>query len=380
MFALYILLAILILLLMVTIHEFGHYIAGRVLKFKINEFSIGFGPAIFQRTNKRGEKISLRAFPLGGYCAFEGEDDGETSQKSKEEMDVFGEYLQNDDNYKADNQNQTQNQIKVEKSRVLTFNEQKPWKRIIVLLSGALFNIISGFLFSIIFIAVAGNSLPVIGEIYDTPNAALLKKGDVVIAVDKQDISILNSLSELLADKEEDEIFILTVKRDGVLTDFQVRKTKYSYEQDGEIKNATGLGIVIGDYVREGYNIFESIGYAFPFTLKMAGAILSAFGDIFRGIGLNQLSGPVSTITEMAKLTQASLLNTLILLPLLAVNLGIFNLFPIPALDGSKIIFILIEWIRGKPINRNIENIIHFVGFVFLIGLIILIDLLKFIK
>jgi regulator of sigma E protease len=82
----------------------------------------------------------------------------------------------------------------------------------------------------------------------------------------------------------------------------------------------------------------------------------------------------------MAKLSQASILNTLILLPLIAVNLGIFNLFPIPALDGSKIIFTLIEWIRKKPINRNIENIIHFVGFVLLLGSIILIDLLRFIQ
>ena len=379
MFGLYILLSVLILLLMVTIHELGHYVAGRILKFKINEFSIGFGPAIFQRTNKRGEKISLRVFPLGGYCAFEGENDGEAPKKPHEqEIDVFGEYVPKDATQEKDIQEK--NQSKTHSSAVLTFNEQKPWKRIIVLLSGALFNIISGFLFSIIFIAVAGNSLPVIGEVYDTPNAASLKKGDVIIAVDRQEISILNSLSELLAEKKENQKFILTVKRDGVITDVKVQKTEYSYEQDGELKRAKGLGIILGGYVREGYNIFESIGYAFPFTLKMAGAILLAFGDLFKAGGLEQLSGPISTITEMARITQASLLNTLILLPLIAVNLGIFNLFPIPALDGSKIIFTTIEWIRGKPINRNIENMIHFIGFVFLVGLIIFIEFLKLIK
>lgn len=365
MFAFYILLAILILLLMVTIHEFGHYIAGRILGFKINEFSIGFGPAIFQRENKRGEKISVRAFPLGGYCAFEGEDDGETPKETPK-PNVFEEY-------EKPKEPKPQN-------TGLKFNEQKPWKRIIVLISGALFNIISGFIFSIIFIAVAGNSLPVIDEIYDTPNAYLLQKGDVIIAVDNQELSILNSLTELLARKKLDQTFTLTVLRNGVEKDIEVKKVEYFYELDGEQKKTSGIGIGIGDYVRKRYSFFESIGYAFPFTLKMAGAILSAFGDIFRGIGLDQLSGPVSTVTEIAKMTQASLYNALILLPLISINLGIFNLFPIPALDGSKVVFTLIEWIRGKPINRDIENTIHFVGFILLLGLIILIDLLKFIK
>lgn len=376
MFALYIILAILILLLMVTIHEFGHYISGRILGFKINEFSIGFGPAIFQRTNKRGEKISLRIFPLGGYCAFEGETDGEEPKKSKKEIDVFSEKEDKAEKKEEKKSNEIQ----------LTFNEQKPWKRIIVLLSGAVFNIISGFLFSIIFIAVAGNSLPVIGQVYDTPNFAHIQENDVVVAVDGEEISILNNLSSLMQDVKEDGDFVLTVLRKDaetnkeIKTDLTLKKVRYTYLDENEKEQSViGIGIATKDYVRQGYNIFESIGYAFPFTFKMAGTILSAFGNLFRGIGLNQLSGPVSTVTEMAKLSQASLLNTLILLPLIAVNLGLFNLFPIPALDGSKVVFTLIEWIRKKPINRNIENIIHFVGFVLLLGSIILIDLFRFI-
>ena len=377
MFALYIILSILILLLMVTIHEFGHYIAGRILGFKINEFSIGFGPAILQRTNKRGEKISLRIFPLGGYCAFEGETDGEEPKKPKKEIDVFSEKEDKDED-------------KVEEKKPdeiqLTFNEQKPWKRIIVLLSGAMFNIISGFLFSIIFIAVAGNSLPVVGQVYETPNASIIQENDVIVAVNGEEISILNNLSALMQDIKEDEDFVLTVLRKDVATDknvktdLNIKKVQYTYLDENEKEQSViGIGIATKNYVRQGYNVLESIGYAFPFTLKMAGTILSAFGNLFRGIGLNQLSGPVSTVTEMAKLSQASLLNTLILLPLIAVNLGIFNLFPIPALDGSKIVFTVIEWIRKKPINRNIENIIHFVGFVLLLGSIILIDLFRFI-
>ena len=110
----YILIAILVLLFMVLIHELGHYIAGKVLKFKINEFSVGFGPKIFQKKNKSGELISLRVFPLGGYCAFEGETE------------------ENKDNPEA-------------------FNNQKPWKRLIVLFMGAFFNFLSAIIFAVIF-------------------------------------------------------------------------------------------------------------------------------------------------------------------------------------------------------------------------------------
>lgn len=372
MFALYIVLSILILLLMVTIHEFGHYIAGRILGFKINEFSIGFGPAIFQRTNKRGEKISLRIFPLGGFCAFEGEDEGEPAKPKKEnvEIDVFSE-----------KESKPEEKANEQQNKQLSFNEQKPWKRIIVLISGALFNIISGFIFSIIFIAVIGNSLPVVGEVYDTPNASIIKENDIIVAVNGKKITIMKDLSTLMKDIDENEDFVLTVLRDDVKTDFSLKKVRYTFlDENKKEQTNVGIGIITKDYVRQSYNIFESIGYAFPFTLKMAGTILSAFGDLLRGIGLNQLSGPVTTVTEMAKLSQANILNVLILLPLIAVNLGIFNLFPIPALDGSKIVFTLIEWIRKKPINRNIENMIHFVGFVLLLGLIIVIDMLKFIR
>ena len=109
----YILLAIVVLLFMVMIHELGHYVAGKILKFKINEFSVGFGPKLLQKTKKNGEKITLRALPLGGYCAFEGED--EEGNETPE-----------------------------------AFNNQKPWKRLIVLFSGAFFNFLSGIIFSFI--------------------------------------------------------------------------------------------------------------------------------------------------------------------------------------------------------------------------------------
>ena len=135
----YICVAILVLLLMVTIHELGHYVAGKILKFKINEFSIGFGPKIFQKTKKNGEKISLRAFPLGGYCAFEGE-------------------TENSENPDA-------------------FNKQKPWKRLIVLFSGAFFNLLSAIIFSFILLVSVGYDYAQVKAVEPTSiNYEILKK------------------------------------------------------------------------------------------------------------------------------------------------------------------------------------------------------------
>ena len=145
--ALYIVLAIFVLLIMIMIHELGHYTAGKLLKFKINEFSIGFGKSIFQKTTKSGEKISLRLFPLGGYCAFEGEDEDEK------------------DNPEA-------------------FNSQKPWKRLIVLFSGAFFNFISAILFSFIFLMSYGYSdRVVVTNLENVPGISQLQVGDVIYAV-----------------------------------------------------------------------------------------------------------------------------------------------------------------------------------------------------
>ena len=143
---LYILIAVAVLLLMVVIHEFGHYIAGKILKFKINEFSIGFGPKILQRKNKKtGELFSLRLIPLGGYCAFEGETDDEDDIDAKKTK-VFEEISsKNLDDNKANFE--TENTEFNANSDLKKFNDNEPWKRIIVLVCGGLFNIVSAVIF-----------------------------------------------------------------------------------------------------------------------------------------------------------------------------------------------------------------------------------------
>lgn len=243
----YILLAIVVLLLMVLIHEFGHYTAGKILKFKINEFSVGFGPKLLQKKKKNGELFSLRLIPLGGYCAFEGEtEEGKESPES--------------------------------------FNNQKPWKRLIVLFCGAFFNFLSAIIFSFIYLLYCG--------------------------------------------------------------------------------------------VPFGWALLKSV----PFTFDMAWQILVIFGQLLIGkLPITDLGGPVTTVNMIASLTQANFGYLLILFPLISVNLSIFNLFPIPALDGFQMICVTIEWIRKKPVKREVINLINNIGLLVLFGFVIIIDVLQFI-
>ena len=152
----YIFIAILVLLFMVLIHELGHYTAGKILKFKINEFSVGFGPKIFQKKKKNGELISLRVFPLGGYCAFEGENEDGT------------------DNPQA-------------------FNNQKPWKRLIVLFCGAFFNFLSGIIFSFILLMSTGYDLVEVKNVSENSiNYGYFQTGDVIYGVQDKEINFVD--------------------------------------------------------------------------------------------------------------------------------------------------------------------------------------------
>lgn len=329
-----ILLAILVLLLMITIHEFGHYTAGKLLKFKINEFSVGFGKALFSKTKKNGEVFSIRLIPLGGYCAFEGEDTN---------------------NENAD-----------------SFNAQAPWKRLIVLFSGAFFNFLSAILFSIILLAVVGNGQVKVVSVDGINNSVeKLQVGDVITHANGEKLSFLNGgLSGITADVKIDEDIKLTIIRNGEKMEVIVQK--YAVMEDG--KEVGKFGITTS---YQNFSFGQACLQAVPFSFQMAWECLVILGQLLIGVyGLQDIGGPITTIGAMANASAVSMLNYLLLIPLIAVNLAVFNLLPIPALDGAKMVFVLIEWIRGKPINRDLENKIHTVGLILLFGFVVLVDLL----
>ena len=414
---LYILLALAVLLVLITVHELGHYIAGKIFGFQINEFAIGFGPAIYKRTNKKtGEVFSIRALPLGGYCAFEGEDEENPNPKA--------------------------------------FNNMAPWKRLIVLVSGVLFNFIFGIITAAIFLMVNGYGVPVITDFSpNNYNDGLLKKGDTILAVDGKKVEAYRNIASLLSKYSLDEEFSVTVNRDGEIIevsgikkvnteafffagdtsnikgrvfdeahnelteeqvydlvksktpnlnaetnkydDFSLGETKLykSASEDAEqwtdadfseLVNvqlstpADSVGFVFYNQ-RATYGFFESFLKAWPFCFYICELILGTLGGLFTGAtALKEVGGTFTAISQVAQISSQGMNYFLMLLPMLAMNLALFNILPIPALDGAKCVFVLIEWIFRKPVPRKIENVIHTVGLFALLGLVLFFDVYHF--
>ncbi len=392
---LYIIIALLILLLMILIHEFGHYIVGKILKFKINEFSIGFGPKIFSKTNKKtGEIFSLRLLPLGGFCAFDGEDsvddennpvqNDDSAKKNhsiNENVVVFDEETNRADIIEGNRSlaavEKDGNQQEGKETELKKFNDQPPWKRILVLLAGATFNFLSGIIFAFIFLCVGGNMFTVVGDKVLTKDGEdinpQLMKNDVIIRVNGVDLNVMNTFSDVVSASDGTE-FTFTVIRDGETLDVIVKKGTV-YDKKNK-KEHLGFGIMSGMLAKP-MNVWEALALCVPYTLKLSWVILGTFGKLLTGkLGLNTVTGPISTIGFMAQAAKQNWLNILLLLPMISANLAIFNVLPIPALDGSKVVFAIIEWVRGKPLNRKVEAYIHAAGFIVLLGFCVLVEIL----
>ncbi|MBR1971072.1 MAG: site-2 protease family protein [Clostridia bacterium] len=343
--------AILVLLFMITVHEFGHYIAGKKLGFKIMEFSIGFGPAIYKRKLKSGEDFSLRAIPLGGYCAFLGE--GEDLSTSE-----------------------------------MSFDKQAPWKRIIVLIAGALMNFLTTIVIVVLTFGISGQYVFKVNKVL--PNATgyeseiVLKEGDLILSANDVDIYTTTDLSTVLNKAKEDgkDFVNLEIVRNNERTEIKAPFRNYQstgIDQNGNQITTTAYGLGFSPTTSlYKFGFFETLGRSLKYCFIMAGEVLSVIGQLFTGkIGLNMLSGPVSTITITAEVASLGIRQLLELITLIGVNLAVFNLLPIPALDGCKVLLTTIEWIRGKPVSKKVEGILDMAGFIFLIGFAILVDLIK---
>ena len=451
----YVLLAILILMIMITVHELGHYLVGKAFKFKINEFAIGMGPAIFKRTMKSGEIFSIRLFPFGGFCAFDGEDQDGVDPNA--------------------------------------FNNKKPWQRILVLVAGATMNYLLALLIIIISMSAYGQST--LGMQYGRHDEAIYgtsieeqippdksindgeyivsltrdgkksniymtvdlisslnhaKKGDVVTAelisggkTVKRDIVLradveCKNLTEVTKaydalgigyamqleangsspfikgdflikigapDVEyknatfvytpDDVAYVLKDKAVGDTVWFWTKRdTKYVYtfgsswsacEKTGEgvmnylgIKETARNYYVTATYVKHGF--FKTIGHSFGYSFKIGGTVFRTLGQLLTGkLGLNAVGGTITTIKTTSEVISYGFRYALEIMAFIGVNLAVFNLLPIPALDGARVVFCAIEWIRKKPVSRKVEGIIHAVGLIVILGFAILVDILQFI-
>lgn len=356
-YTLYVLIAILVLLGMITVHEFGHYISGKIFGFGIEEFSIGFGPKLFSKKKKSGEVFSLRALPIGGFCAFKGED-------------------KDDDDPSA-------------------FNNKKPWQRIIVLVSGALMNYLLAVLVIIIMFSAYGQQSLMTYKLAENPLYTAQEsfyERDVILKADGKNVYLVPDLMGAIEGHDKGDKVSFTVLRDGEKKEIIVTLRDDTHfknvEQLPKLYSALGVyhtvdgetgkiesGGLYSTYVKRGF--FPTIGRSFEYSLKLAGTIFTVFKQLVTGaLGVSSLGGTVTTIAVAADAIMIGGLSYLLnITALIGVNLAVFNLLPFPALDGSRVVFTGIEWIRKKPISRRIEGLIHAIGFVVILLFAIFVDL-----
>ncbi|MFO7153380.1 MAG: RIP metalloprotease RseP [Caldicoprobacter oshimai] len=322
--------------ILIMVHELGHFLAGRLVGIHAEEFSIGMGPKLFGFSRK-GTQFSVRALPIGGYVKFLGEDEKSDDPRA--------------------------------------FNNASLWKRMAVIVSGPAMNILLAVVLLTVFYMSYGiyEVVPEILEVVeDSPaDRAGLMPGDRIIQVDGVSVEGLQAqeaveaIRNAIRQKGDNELEIV-VRRDGENISVKL-VPEYSEQSDSYV-----IGIVFGRIRR--YGLMPSIGLAF----NQAGRIMFLMVDmlralIFRGQGLNEVMGPVGIVGEIGKAVQAGMQQLLSLAVIITLNLGIINLIPFPALDGGRLALLLIEGVRGKPLEPEKEGFIHFIGFVVLILLMVLV-------
>lgn len=321
-------LVILLFMLLILPHEFGHMIAARACGVQVNEFAFGMGPTILKRQG-RETLYSLRAFPLGGFCAMEGEDTDEAG-----------------DNPRA-------------------FNNKKWWQKIIILLAGVTMNIVIAILCITLVALIGGMLTTTLSQVTAGSPADLagLEAGDRIISVEAKRTpewsDVISVLQEELADGGSVEV---TFERDGAEKTVEMVPVM----QDGRY--------VIGIQAGVSHSVLRSVGYGFRGTWNMVKMLFGSLGQLFRSRNvLDQVSGPVGIIQVVNEASGQGVWYYLSLVALISLNLAIFNLLPFPALDGGRMIFVIVRLITGKAISDRTEGIVHTIGMFLLIGLFILV-------
>jgi len=373
---------VVIFLIMISLHEFGHFIVGKILGFNVLEYAIGFGPVLFKKQGKE-TLYSFRLIPFGGFCQFDGEDEQKPGVKG-------------------------------------AFNEQKCWKRFFVLVAGATFNVILGFVIYLFLTINAGKAYTnTINNVIE--NTALYnagaQAGDVITEIDGHSVGSYRDIQLYATDLKENTSIKITVKRDNKHVQYDITPTKQTVNIAYNDKNMI-ITETIGDITQTqtleyndknpynekmtGKNIEETrllIGFSpvieditiknvFPETFNMTCFIVklvykSLFDLVTGNVGIEQVSGPVGVVSEVNNAVQSgsnSWLYVLNIMALLTINLGIMNLLPLPALDGGRILFVIVEWLRRKPVPRDKEGMIHGIAFMILFAFMIFIFFQDIIK
>lgn len=339
----YVVSIVVVLGVLVICHELGHFAVAKAVGIKVYEFSLGFGPKL-AGWQRGGTRYNLRAFPLGGFVRLAGMDENEDVAEAEAEGRA-GEDLPDEQSF-------------AHKSIV---------QRMAVIAAGPIMNFILAIvLISSIFVL---NGIPEvsseIGEVLKGEPAAVsgLKAGDTIVAIQDKKVDNWESMVAIIQQNPQKNLKV-TVSREKKLLNLQITP-----------RNESGAGFigikpVNPKMVHKG--IVPAVQTGTAYTFRITGMIVNFVGQMFQHkVSTDQLGGPVRIVMEISKAAESGLTNLIQLAAVLSINLGLFNLFPIPALDGSRIVFLLFEGLRGKPVDPAKENMVHLLGLALLLLLMV---------
>ena len=310
--------AIFVFCLIIFVHEFGHFAAAKACGIRVNEFALGMGPRLVHYKGKETE-FSLRLLPIGGYNKIEGEDEDSDDPRA--------------------------------------FNNASVWKRILVVFAGALMNFLTCILILIIVYATVGFASTTVGEVIDGMPAAEagIQAGDTILAIDGKEIAVWTDVQTYT--QAGGDTLSVVVDRGGEKLTLSVPIVT----EDG--RRVMGIRSMIkhdiGLAVREG----------FTGTWSMAKEMYAFFGGLFAGKGsIDDVAGPVGIVSIISDQAKTGFLNVLYLTAIISLNLGIINLLPLPALDGGRLVFLIINLITGKRVSTKVEGTIHGIGMLLLLA------------
>lgn len=331
--------AVLMFAVLIFIHELGHFVAAKLCKVKVNDFSIGMGPSIFKR--KKGETTyHIKALPIGGFCAMEGED-----EDSEEEG---------------------------------AFNKKTPGQKAFIVVAGAAMNLILAILLMTIVIFISGKATTTLEAVKPGSPAELagLKAGDKIVAVENKKIEEWSQFVQEIGIRSSK---LSKYDKIDVTVD---RKGKEITVKIGFIKEKNGrfvIGVEAKRYKSFGYSLIEGPKATWNMTKNMFDVIKRLFTG---GVSVKQLSGPVGIIYMVDKSAEQGVVVFLYLMALISLNLAIFNMLPFPALDGGRLLFIVLRVFIGDKLSSKVEGVVHAVGMMLLLALTLYVtwnDIIRFI-
>lgn len=355
LFIIKILLLLFILGIIILVHEFGHFIWAKTFGVHIYEFSIGMGPLLHTHKGKKdGINYNIRAIPIGGFVSMAGEvyDSGEVDENNK----------------------------KIKKDKLMC--NKKWWQRLIILVAGVVNNFILAIVILFIYTLIWGGGAitpKVLNVVEDKPAAtAGLKSGDVITNINGYNVSSWDKAQIILYYKNTNEYYTFEVKHtDGTKEEIKIKPEIIKDEETGAESKLFGIQIDAEDTS----NVFKSFIYSIrKFNSIISSMVYTIWGLISGKIGLSALSGPVGIYEVVGETINYGINYFLYILAFLSINVGFINILPFPAFDGGHVLFLIIEKLKGSPVNAKIENTCHLIGFILIFLLMIIVTISDIIK